>query len=79
MKKTKSFKYVAVCQSDIDSEGDCKIMFLKPLNNDCKTFVVDENDEAYIQSHPILTILTAPDVKPRGNRLFYTFHSKIDF
>ncbi|CAK1603193.1 unnamed protein product [Parnassius mnemosyne] len=44
------YSYVTICQSDVDEEGEVKLMSLKVTNNNAFLFKADEEDEVKLMS-----------------------------
>ncbi|XP_042907124.1 uncharacterized protein [Parasteatoda tepidariorum] len=78
-KKNKSkYKYVGIAQGDVEDDGDIKVMFLKTIDDSGKNFQVKENGASYIQFDSVLGILKNPNLKMKGNRIFYQFDDPVD-
>lgn len=65
-----------VCQSEIDEEGDVRIMFLKTI--DGKRFIENINDQADVKFDDIIAKLEVPKVKKDGAGIYVEFSSIID-
>lgn len=72
--KDKSFSYLGVTQSDVDEEGEIKIMFFKSVDDSGKRFKVNETDISYEPYENILEIVPKPKIVKKGKRLFYEFN-----
>lgn len=73
-----NYRYVAVCQSDVEDDGDVKIMCLKLSGESGNRFRVDEKDVSYVNFDQILYILPTPSLVMQGNRVTYNFNIKVD-
>ncbi|XP_063241124.1 uncharacterized protein LOC134541539 [Bacillus rossius redtenbacheri] len=69
--------YVGVCQGEIDDEQDVKIMFLKSCGNG-KVFKSNETDVAFVNIKELISKLPTPEIKLKGNRIYYEFRDKIN-
>lgn len=77
----KSYRYVAVCQSDFDEDDDeIKVAFLKLCDQDKGSMFKfeDENDVSYIKREHILEVLPEPKLIVKGYRVYYQFPQSID-
>lgn len=73
-------RYIGICQSQINSEGEVKITFLKSVTGSkylCKVFKIDD-DTSYVNYDDILYSLPYPEIQTKGDRLYYQFEHKID-
>ncbi|CAH0553265.1 unnamed protein product [Brassicogethes aeneus] len=75
-----NYRYVGVCQSDIDNDGEVTVTFLKLIDDqkNLQTFKLDENDKSYILQDQILEVLPEPSLLLKGNRVFYRFQKNVD-
>lgn len=76
--KRQIYRYVTICQSDVDEEGEVKLMSLKVTNNDASLFKADEEDISYVSFDDILEILPNPSLILKGNRVYYKFPKSLD-
>lgn len=76
-----SSRYIGICQSDLDDEGEVKVTFLKGVPGkqfEGRLFKLNDNDTAYVKADDILYSLPYPQIQNKGDRLFYLFDRKID-
>lgn len=76
--KRQTYRYVTICQSSVDEEGEVKLMSLKMTDNDASLFRADETDISYVSFEDILEILPNPTLTLKGNRIYYKFHKNLD-
>lgn len=74
----KQYRYLGICQSEVDEEDDVNIMFLKCVDKNKSLFKLDENEVCFVKFDQLLFKVLTPEIKPQGNRLFYKFGSKLD-
>ena len=72
------YKYIGIVQSDVEEDGDIKVMFLRSIDDSGRNFQVKENDVSYIKFDEVLGILKNASLKMKGNRIFYQFDTPID-
>lgn len=78
-RKATKFRYVGVCQSQIDDDGEVKVTFFKVISgNNGKIFRIDEEDTSYVIFNKILGILPNPKIILKGDRIFYEFPKPVD-
>lgn len=77
-KFVKKYKYVGICQSAVDEEDDVKIMFLQSCGSDNTLFKPIENDVSFMKFNTIIAKLPMPNIKMKGDRVFYKFSKIID-
>lgn len=73
-----TYKYAVVAQSDIEEDGEVKVMTLKAINDARKLFKTVDEDVSYIHFDQILKILPEPEFNMKGGRLYYEFPHAID-
>lgn len=71
-----SHRYVGVYQSDINEEGEVRILFLKTI--DGKRFIENVYDKADVQFHDIIAKLDVPKVRKEGTEIIFELSSIID-
>lgn len=71
------YRYVTICQSGADEEGEVKVMSLKVTNNDASLFRADEDDISYVSFEDILEILPNPSLILKRNRIYYEFPKRL--
>ncbi|CAF4937685.1 unnamed protein product [Pieris macdunnoughi] len=75
----KKYRYAGVCSSDFDEEeGEIRVTFLKISNEDATFFRINDNDVSDVKWEQILTILPVPNIRMKGNRVFYKFPKPVD-
>lgn len=72
------FRYVAICQSEIDEQYDVKIMCLKSVNNSKQVFKIEEDDITFVKQDQIVKVLQCPEIVMQGNRMHYKFKKNVD-
>ena len=77
-KNSFKYKYIGTPQSDVEEDGDIKVMFLRSIDGIGRNFQVKENDVSCIKFDEVLGILKNPSLKMKGNRIFYQFDTPID-
>lgn len=77
--QTKTYQYVAVCQTDLeDDDGEVKVIYLNVTGENATLFKINESDVSCIDYNQIIGVLPIPNIKLKGNRVFYKFPSTID-
>lgn len=74
--KITQYRYVGVCQSDMDEDGEIRVQFLTTI--DGKHFTGIVNDIADVQFEDIIAKLETPEKKTDGYNMFIEFSSNID-
>lgn len=69
--------FVAVAQSEIDSEREVNVMFFKQYGQDLSLFYPDETDISYISADQIVGTLPTPEVLSKGQRVVYKFSAPV--
>ncbi|GFQ73567.1 hypothetical protein TNCT_662231 [Trichonephila clavata] len=75
-KKITQYRYVGVCQSDLDEDGEIRVQFLTTI--DGKRFTEIVNDISDVQFEDTIVKLEAPEKKTDGNNMFIEFSANID-
>lgn len=75
-KKNTQYRYVGLCLSDMDEDGEVRVQFMTTV--DGKLFTEIINDIADVQFDDIIAILEAPKKKTDGNTMFIEFSAIID-
>ncbi|KAJ8720597.1 hypothetical protein PYW08_006062 [Mythimna loreyi] len=75
-KKMTQYRYVGLCQSDVDEDGEIRIQFLTTING--KRFTEIVNDIADVKFEDIIAKLEAPEKKTDGNNIIIEFSQNID-
>lgn len=79
IRKTTKYRYAAVCQGNVEEDGEVKITCLNVISGSCaKLFKINESDTSYVDFGQILGILPNPKIKLKGNRVFYEFERRVD-
>lgn len=77
-KKNLSYRYVAVCSTALEDNGEVEVTFLKRAGDQHNTFKIDENDVSYVHYTDIIGVLTPPNLVIKGDRLYYNFDNDVD-
>lgn len=72
------YRYAAICLSNVEEDGDVKVMCMKGVGDSGRLFKVDDKDISYVQFDQILQVLPEPDVKRVRNTIFYEFKGNFD-
>lgn len=74
----KTYSYVAICQTSIDSMGDVKVLCLRSTNSSKEIFKVNtDEEEPHVTLQQIKKVLPTPEIVFVGERMFYKFPSKV--
>ncbi|CAH2101692.1 unnamed protein product [Euphydryas editha] len=73
--KKKMYSYVCKALTPIEEDGELKVMFLRVVSEDAKTFRIDTNDVSYVGYEDIIRILPTPAFLGKGQ---YEFETPID-
>lgn len=76
--KNTSYRYLCVAESEVEEDGEVRVMCLKCMDSTRKKFIPDENDKSYIEFEQILKLFDTPQLKTKGERIFYEFPQPID-
>ena len=74
----KQYTYVGVCQSAVDQDDDVQIMVLQSCGSDNILFKPVNNDVSFVKYSKIRAKLPTPNIKMKGDRVYYEFNTKID-
>lgn len=74
-KKKKMYSYVCKALTPIEEDGEVKVMFLRVVSDDAKTFRIDTNDISHVSYEDIIKILPIPAFLGNGQ---YKFDTPID-
>lgn len=78
-KNKTEYKYASICQSTVsEDEGEVRVMFLKMIDKNAKSFISNEKDVLDVPIENIITILPDPILQNRGIRIYYNFDHSID-
>lgn len=72
------YKYVGLCKSELDEDGDVRIMYLKNCGERNTLFKLNESDVSDVTFDQIVAILPDPMLRLKGKRAFYKFKGSID-
>ncbi|GFQ66828.1 hypothetical protein TNCT_738751 [Trichonephila clavata] len=75
-KKITQYRYVGVCQSDMDEHGEIRVQFLTTI--DRKRFTEIMKDISDVRFRDIMTKLEAPEKNSDENNMFIEFSVNID-
>lgn len=76
--KDKHYTYLGVVKSEVDEEGDVKIMFYKTLDNTGKRFKAVETDISYEPYENIVEIVNNPKIVAKGKRVYFNFDKPLN-
>lgn len=76
--KNKHYTYLGVAKSEVDDEGDVKIMFYKTLDNTGKRFKAIETNISYEPYENIVEIVPNPKTVVKGKRVFFNFDKPLN-
>lgn len=76
-KRTK-YRYVGLCKSELDEDGDVRIMYLKNCGEKNTLFKLNESDISDVNFDQIVAILPDPMLRMNGKRAYYKFKGSID-
>lgn len=79
--KQNIYRYVAICQNEVDEDGEVEESFLRIVDSKSQTnqlFRPDENDGCVIKFEEIRCILKPPTKVFKGKRVYYSFPTKLD-
>ncbi|CAG9818887.1 unnamed protein product [Phaedon cochleariae] len=65
------YNYVGVCQTEIEEDGEVKVLFLKICDQHNQLFKMDDNDISHVTSEQILSVLPEPKLILKGDRVYY--------
>lgn len=72
------YRYVGVCDSLDEDDGELRVTFLKVCNKEGTLFKYDETDVSDVLPTQIIKKLPVPNLSVKGNRVFYSFNEQID-
>lgn len=76
--KKSEYRYVGVCSSDMDEDGEILITFLKIWNAQGNIFKLDDNDVSHVPVEQICEKLPQPNIFLQGNRILYKFKNPVN-
>ncbi|CAB3228673.1 unnamed protein product [Arctia plantaginis] len=74
-KKTE-YRYVAMC-TGVEEDDELEVIFCKICDDTGKKFRINDDDISFIAWDQVLKKLPSPNLKMRGQRIFYTFNESI--
>lgn len=69
---------MCVAESEVEVDGEVRVLCLKCMDSSQRKFISDENDISYVDFKQILNIFFTPEVKFKGERMYYEFSGPID-
>lgn len=75
--KSTEYRYVAMC-TGVEEDDEIQVVFCKMGDNTGKLFNVDESDMSFITLDQIIDELPIPNLKMKGQRMFYAFQNSVD-
>lgn len=77
--KNTNYLYLRMCMVEMDDEdGEIKIMCLKVLGNEGKTFKIDESAVYDVRCEDIINRLHQPTLCLKGERIYLKFKTSVD-
>ncbi|CAH2095385.1 unnamed protein product [Euphydryas editha] len=76
--KDKYYTYLGVAKSEVDEEGEIKIMFYKTVDGTGKRFKAVETDISYEPYENILEIVPNPKMIVKGKRVYFDFDQPLN-
>lgn len=73
--RKKSYIYACKTLSDIEEDGEVKVMFLRVVDEKAKRFRLDDKDISYVDFEDIIQKLPVPNVIKQGHRSYYQFET----
>ena len=77
-KNSSKYKYTEIEQSDVEEDGNIKVVFLRSIDDSERNFQVKENEVSCIKFDEVLDIIKNRSLKMKGNRIFYQCDTPID-
>ena len=75
--KDTEYRYVAMC-TGIEEDNEEQVIFCKICDNTGKNFRIDDNDVSFISWGQIIEKIPTPNLKMKGQRIYYEFHQSIN-
>ncbi|CAG5013946.1 unnamed protein product [Parnassius apollo] len=75
--KNKTYTYASLAQSDLEHDGEIKVIFLRAYKGATK-FKLDENDIAFVEFNDIIKILPKPKQIIKNEKVYYNFQEQLD-
>ncbi|KAL3287248.1 hypothetical protein HHI36_001724 [Cryptolaemus montrouzieri] len=76
--KNKHYTYLGVAKSEVDEEGEVKIMFYKTVDDTGRQFKQVETDISYEPYDNILKIVSNPKIIEKGKRIYFDFDEPLN-
>lgn len=76
--KVNTYKYVCKAISDVEDDGEIKVMFMRVVDKCAKRFRLDEKDVSYVDCQDVIERLSNPEIVKRGHRIYYDFKTSIN-
>lgn len=76
--KKKTYTYVCKTLTDVEEDGEIKVMFLRVVDKNATRFRLDENDICYVDCEDVIQRLPNPEVVKRGHRVYYQFRNSVN-
>lgn len=76
--KNKSYTYACKTLTDVEEDGEVKVMFLRVVDENAKRFRLDEKDISYVDYTNIIQKLPTPEVIKKGHRSYYQFQKSVN-
>lgn len=67
------YTYLGTAMSNVDEEGDVKVMFYRSLDDSGQKFKIIKSDISYVKYEDISQIVSNPKVTAKGNASFMSF------
>lgn len=77
-KKALNYRYVAICKTGVEDDGEILVTFLNSVCNNAKKFKLDPSDVSYVAFEQIISIISTPFLRKENNREYYYFDTDID-
>lgn len=76
--KNQQYQYLGIAQSEVDEEGDVKIMFYRNVDSMGMKFNIVDTDVSFEPYDNILEIVPNPHKVTKGKRVFYYFDNPLN-
>ena len=73
-----NYIYLGKALSEVEEDGEVKIMFFKSIDNTATKFKLVESDLSYIPFDNLLAIVPEPKKVCKGKRIYYHFDTALD-
>ncbi|CAG5015742.1 unnamed protein product [Parnassius apollo] len=75
--KNKTYTYASLAQSDLEDDGEIKVIFLRAYKGATK-FKLDKKDIAFVEFNDIIKILPKPKQIIKNGKVYYNFQEQLD-